>query len=598
MNGSERDHGRFDELWADFIDGEIDEAGIKELGELMSQHPELLVSAADQFQIHRLLEVLQQQDPELAEEFVQSTVKRVAHQEGDFTSQVMRQIAAFDGNSPSIDRSHSATRAGRFWQLISAVSGWATAAAALLVMGLIWFRAAPVPPGDPVAHHDPRTGAEVNGTSNPPVVFSKLAQAHFYGELTPRVQTPLTLKRTYVLQAGMVELAFPQGAMAIIEGPAVFRAESAECLELDVGRCSVHAPEGAEGFRVDTPDAYVVDRGTRFSVEVNNLNETEVQVVEGMADLFGKITDEKRSEQPVTLPDFNGPAEHRLVEKQAIRVQTSKESIAEQAPFREASYRRQLPDRVVSYDASRGRDGRVEILKSVKVQRGGQEFDYAVDDLIPVQLVSFRSTNSPRGDYLIGKEAIPDQVADLLSDNSLTTGVINPGGSPTPLTSAPVLEADATEETPATPGMGLRFDSPVRNGPGPDVVLFEIHPISDASEGDAFHVSPLSFAGGKKSHTVTSYDLGLSSLDALPLTQIYVHFNNRLAIESLAELNASHRDIRPARLDYRVLAVGIDLSDLGFNEGETVDGLFIQDAELGGDTPNFRVDPVFIAGLP
>ena len=44
----------------------------------------------------------------------------------------------------------------------------------------------------------------------------------------------------------------------------------------------------------------------------------------------------------------------------------------------------------------------------------------------------------------------------------------------------------------------------------------------------------------------------------------------------------------------KLLAVGIDLSDLGYPEGATVDGIFIQDVLDDGN----QVDPVFIAGLP
>jgi len=44
----------------------------------------------------------------------------------------------------------------------------------------------------------------------------------------------------------------------------------------------------------------------------------------------------------------------------------------------------------------------------------------------------------------------------------------------------------------------------------------------------------------------------------------------------------------------KALAVGIDLSDLGIPEGETVEGLFIQDIL---DDKDF-LDPVFIGGLP
>lgn len=51
---------------------------------------------------------------------------------------------------------------------------------------------------------------------------------------------------------------------------------------------------------------------------------------------------------------------------------------------------------------------------------------------------------------------------------------------------------------------------------------------------------------------------------------------------------------RPQTLQFRALAVGIDLSDLGYPDGAAVDGLFFQDAL----DDQHVVDPVFIAGLP
>ena len=45
------------------------------------------------------------------------------------------------------------------------------------------------------------------------------------------------------------------------------------------------------------------------------------------------------------------------------------------------------------------------------------------------------------------------------------------------------------------------------------------------------------------------------------------------------------------------LAVALDLSDLGYAPGASVDGLFLQDAQDAG-SPRHLVDPTFIAGLP
>ncbi len=65
-------------------------------------------------------------------------------------------------------------------------------------------------------------------------------------------------------------------------------------------------------------------------------------------------------------------------------------------------------------------------------------------------------------------------------------------------------------------------------------------------------------------------------------------------VESLTMLETADCASRFAGMKFRGLVVGIDLSDLGYEVGESVDGLFIQDAM----DDKHNVDPVFIAGLP
>ncbi|MFN9974556.1 MAG: hypothetical protein ACK58T_32160, partial [Phycisphaerae bacterium] len=79
------------------------------------------------------------------------------------------------------------------------------------------------------------------------------SRARFFDEFAPDMKSNLVLKHEYTLTEGLIELAFPNGAIAIIESPAVFRVVADDCLAMDAGRCSVNAPRGAEGFRVDTP---------------------------------------------------------------------------------------------------------------------------------------------------------------------------------------------------------------------------------------------------------------------------------------------------------------------------------------------------------
>ncbi|MDF1815730.1 MAG: FecR domain-containing protein, partial [Verrucomicrobiales bacterium] len=177
------------------------------------------------------------------------------------------------------------TAANSFGLLVR-YGGWAVAA--LLMIGLFVGR-----------------GDRGDEFSRSRAQFTGLGKASFFGELVPPVNSHPELNRNYSLVSGAVELAFPDGARTIIEGPAVFRVVSDDRLALDTGQCSVHCPKGAEGFRVDTPSSRVVDRGTRFHVSVSELNETEVQVVEGAADIY---------------PEDNNIAKEHLTDGSARRV--------------------------------------------------------------------------------------------------------------------------------------------------------------------------------------------------------------------------------------------------------------------------------------
>ncbi|EMI17789.1 FecR protein domain protein, partial [Rhodopirellula maiorica SM1] len=113
------------------------------------------------------------------------------------------------------------------------------------------------------------------------VQLTQALATKFFGEATPPLGSFVPLNHEFALTSGMVELRFPAGATTIIEAPAVFVVSDDARLELASGSCSVYAPDGAKGFRVDTPLGNIVDLGTRFVVDVDQTGDTKVQVVEG-----------------------------------------------------------------------------------------------------------------------------------------------------------------------------------------------------------------------------------------------------------------------------------------------------------------------------
>lgn len=544
---SDQQYQRFEQLWTDFLEGDLtDEPELSELRQLLEADESLVVLAADLYQTHRLLGLAatSSSSETTAEAFVQDTMAHLPKTSEGFAGEVMTKITS----PATLSKKNPANVAG----LLFRYGGWA--AAALLMLGL-FLRSPEKQNGSP-------------GISKNQVRFENLAKARFFGELTPPAGTSPLVGQDYTLTEGLVELAFPSGATTIIEAPALFRVTSEDSLALDVGRCSVHAPPGAEGFRVDTPVMQVVDRGTRFFVNVAESSDTEVQVVEGAADLY---------------PRDSAAKEIRLVSGGTHRSGSQGPMPSSYSP---SVYRASLPDRIVSYEATRDDQGGVEALTEVVVQRGGKPIRYGADELIGVDLIAFRSakTNFPLVDFMAPGE-LPEKRANLSSDLLLTTGVINPGGSRTALTGPFPIEE--------TPGFAVRFHQPVVNGPGPDVVFFEIQMKLNPPQGDAFHVSPLSWTPQRKSHTIQTYDLTLSMAEALTVAGFYSYSAKTQTPQSLEQLE-SVEVVRNYYGKFQAIAVGIDLSDLGIGDGESIDGLFFQDAL---DDKHY-VDPVFIGGLP
>ena len=587
---------RFATLWTDYLEGELDADGMTELNALLAADEQLVVRAADLYQLHRRLGVLAEQRRDVAateesSSFVTDVMQRLPA-EGDALARAV--MARITPREESLPEPGADWRGSRRWDRLLIGGGvMAAAVMAMLMLGSQLRRDGLPQRNAP----DAAPQAEPSAAAR----FASLDRARFLGRRTPARESAVNLNETFVLSAGLVEIAFPLGASAIIEGPAVFRVCGVDCLAVDVGRCSVHAPEGAEGFRVETPASRVIDRGTRFVVNVDETSTTEVQVIEGAADLIAKADRSSAIHRVVS----GGIARHDPAAR-GERIVTNAEGADRNA------YRARLPDRLISYSASLSHPvplaagdpsgPGIDTLESVSIQRGGVVRAYDVASLIGVRLIHFHATHNKNNVTLPGHDDftaatlhIPDVRRGLLeTDRLLTTGAINPGGAKTPLTTDPALSSDASDRAASTPGLAVAFTRPVINASGPDVILFELQMLTDPPEGDAFHVSPLRFGAGLRSHTVTAYDIDSTS----PESQLLAPFRlfsfegtpTSLAAWLTGPINSGN--LLPVRA--RANAVAIDLSDLGYAVGGSCEGLFIQDADDNKTT----IDPVFIAGLP
>ncbi|EMI15854.1 FecR protein [Rhodopirellula maiorica SM1] len=451
----------------------------------------------------------------------------------------------------------------------------AVAASLVMMVSFAWWR-----------HRD-----QIEAVSASPaeeVVLVQSAGGVFFRDVMPAVGESLKSNHEYALTSGMIELQFPSGAEVILDAPAAIEIASLDRLIVRQGSCSVHAPPGAEGFQVITPKTEVTDLGTRFSVDVDEAGDTEVQVVEGAAEVLRR--DQSAAEKVL------------LTQRQASRFDggDSSSSVA----YQPHKYRHQLPDRVVKFSMGMTNGKTNGQLRHVSVQRGGVTRQYDVTKMIPSEVTYFHGgSNTQHMSVPVGTttEAGDGRRSVIESDALLHTGFLNLGGSVESLFDDPVLVNKQDDDDPdgdlqdgdTTLGMAIRFRTPVINAPGPDIVFFELQSALNPADGDGFHVGPLQFNAGLRSLSVKRYDITLHSAEALPIPDFdLLEFNS--PVQSVFELiNGSFSRLNPA-IPFWAIAVGIDLSDLGYAPGTAVEGLFFQDAA----DDDHIVDPVFIAGLP
>lgn len=87
------------------------------------------------------------------------------------------------------------------------------------------------------------------------------------------------------LEVGIVHLQFDSGVGVTLEGPAHFEVTSSEVTRLQSGVLTATVPPGAEGFRVDTPSAQVVDLGTAFGIDQRADGTSTVSVFDGEVEI-------------------------------------------------------------------------------------------------------------------------------------------------------------------------------------------------------------------------------------------------------------------------------------------------------------------------
>ena len=101
------DRHRFDELWNDFLEGELSPERMKELQELLHD-PQWIAQATDQYQLHRLLGMNGQSLDEEENDFVAATMDLLPADQDQFVSEVGDVVSKLEARSESSGKSRQA----------------------------------------------------------------------------------------------------------------------------------------------------------------------------------------------------------------------------------------------------------------------------------------------------------------------------------------------------------------------------------------------------------------------------------------------------------------------------------------------------------
>ncbi|MCC6234755.1 MAG: FecR domain-containing protein [Verrucomicrobiales bacterium] len=146
--------------------------------------------------------------------------------------------------------------------------GWAVAAGIVLLVGAAWWLGLG------------RGGHRRGETSRAVAMLNRVVNARWGGtERFPRLGTPLEPGRL-LLESGLAQIVFYNGARVVMEGPAELRLVSSTEAVCVQGTLTAEVPPQARGFRIGSPRLDVTDLGTAFGLKVSR-DRSELHVFEG-----------------------------------------------------------------------------------------------------------------------------------------------------------------------------------------------------------------------------------------------------------------------------------------------------------------------------
>ncbi len=134
--------------------------------------------------------------------------------------------------------------------------------------------------------------------TDPPIVASLgYTVDAVWGPSSPKKEVGEDLRKgSYYLERGLAQVVFDNGVRATLEGPAIFDLHSCSAMELISGKLVANVNRDGAGFSVKTPSTKVLDLGTEFGVNVDEVTgNSDVHVFEGEVMLYPRNTVKKIS---------------------------------------------------------------------------------------------------------------------------------------------------------------------------------------------------------------------------------------------------------------------------------------------------------------
>ena len=120
------------------------------------------------------------------------------------------------------------------------------------------------------------------------------------------------------LVSGVAKFRFHSGVEVTAVGPCALKFISAGRLRMEQGKLLARVPRQAVGFTVEADRVEIVDLGTEFGVEIDELGRAEVHMLEGTAEVRPRVAGDGADNPSASRRSLEGKV--RLTAGQAVRV--------------------------------------------------------------------------------------------------------------------------------------------------------------------------------------------------------------------------------------------------------------------------------------